>query len=107
MPEKLQGVIKDISNIPVKKYRWFERLLERKPLIAMIFILLFSNGFFIAKWIENDAKHNKIEASYRGEISQANANRDSAYRFANERVERALDRQEKINDNLLNKVNSK
>lgn len=106
MAEKLQGVIKDISDIPIKKWRWFEHLLDTKPLIALIVALIIALIWTVTSWHRDNVAHEKKEV-YMGQlIVQANARADSAYKFNSERVDRALDRQEKINDQLMDKLNT-
>jgi len=113
MPDNLQGVIENISNVPVKKLRWFERLSKRNPLLAMLFISWFALGWVTVKWQKDVAYHTNNEILLAKQVKDANSRADSAYwqsrqdvKQANERVEKSLDRQERINDQLIDRIKS-
>lgn len=80
-------------------------MLKKEPLIAIIFGLLAALGWVTYQWKSDKSYYQGVIIQKDLQIVEANHRADSSYHYANETVQKMLEKQEKINDNLMQSSN--
>ena len=93
--------VKEISDIPLKKSKWFSGLLKKEPLIGTIFLLIAALGWVTYHWNADKVYYQQVIDHKDLQINEANKRADSSYKYANETVQKMLEKQEQVNDQLM------